>query len=296
MKRGLKWLGIGVGAVVGLALVAGAVMYAVGSSRIARTYEAQTANLLISQQPEAVARGAHLANINGCTDCHTPDLGGQVFVDEAPFRVVAPNLTRGRGGVGGKYTAATFDRAIRHGIGHDGRGLLIMPSAAFHKLSDTDAADLIAYLSQVPPVDKELPASEIRPLGRVLASFAIDPTLEVNPAPARSAGTAPARSAEYGAYLTSITCAYCHGADLRGGQPPEPGSPPAPDLASAGQWPIDAFTHTLRTGQTPGGRQLEPTVMPWTFTKNMTDDEIAAIHMHLATLLHSTPQRNAGTN
>lgn len=296
MKRGFKWLGIGLGAVVGLVLVAAIVMYAVGSSRIGRTYEAQTANLLIAQDAEAVSRGGHLANINGCTDCHGPNLAGQVFVDEPPFRVVAPNLTRGRGGVGGQYTAATFDRAIRHGIGYDGRGLLIMPSAAFHKLSDRDAADLIAYLSQVPPVDNELPTTEIRPLGRVLASFAIDPTMEVNTTPARSDAPAPGRTAEYGAYLTSITCAYCHGADLRGGQPPEPGSPPAPDLASAGQWPSAAFAHTLRTGQTPGGRQLDPKVMPWTFTKNMSDDEIAAIHAHLGTLIHSAPQTTVSSN
>lgn len=296
MKRGLKWLGIGLGGIVGLLLVAAIVMYAIGSSRIGRTYEAQTANLLVSQDAEAVSRGAHVASINGCTDCHAPNLGGQVFVDEPPFRIIAPNLTRGRGGVGGRYTPATFDRAIRHGIGYDGRGLLVMPSAAFHNLSDRDAADLIAYLSQMPPVDNELPPTEIRPLGRLLASFAIDPTMEVNTAPARSEAPAPGRTAEYGAYLTSITCAYCHGADLRGAQPPVPDSPPAPDLASAGQWPVDAFVHALRTGETPGGRQLNPEVMPWTFTRNMSDDEIAAIHMHLATLIHSAPQRTASSN
>src|SRR5690606_32604677 len=83
------------------------------------------------------------------------------------------------GGVGGRYTATDFDRAIRHGLRPDGSPLLIMPSAAFHRLSDRDAADLIAYLQQVPPVDHELPATEVRTPGRLMAAFLLDPAFEV---------------------------------------------------------------------------------------------------------------------
>ncbi|MDX1531079.1 MAG: hypothetical protein R3362_06100, partial [Rhodothermales bacterium] len=92
---------------------------------------------------------------------------------------------------------------------------------------------------------------------------------------------------------TSITCAYCHGADLRGAQPPIPESPPAPDLATAGGWPLDLFVDVVRTGQMPGGRELDPEFMPIALTAAMTDDELTAIHTHLATLADRTPTRQA---
>lgn len=284
MKRGLRWLGIGLGAVVGIIAVLVLVLYLVGSSKIARPYEVETAALNIADDSASLARGAHLARINGCTDCHGANLEGKVFADEPPFRVVASNLTRGRGGVGGQYDARLFDRAIRHGVGADGESLLIMPAAAFHNLSDEDAADLIGYLLQAPPVDNELPPTQVRTLGRILSSFALDPTFEVRLESARASAPAPSSDAEYGEYLTSITCAYCHGADLRGAQPPNPSSPPAPDLAAAGRWMPEQFITTLRTGVTPGNRELDPEMMPWTFTRNMTDEEILAIHNHLASL------------
>lgn len=285
MKRVLKWVGIGVGVVVLVLIVGGFAMYVVGGSRIAERHEAETAPLTIRNDSATVALGAHLAAINGCTDCHTASLGGQVFADGAPFRAVASNLTSGVGGVAGEYTPALWDRAIRHGIGYDGRALWIMPSAAFHNLADEDVAAIIAYLGSLPPVDNELPKTEFRPMGRVLSGFAMDPTMEVRTTPARRDRPAESSTAEYGEYLTSVTCAYCHQADLGGGTTADPASPPAPDLAAAGQWPIEEFKHALRTGETPGGRQLDPAFMPWTFTAHMSDTELEAIHAHLASLM-----------
>ena len=43
MRKVLKWTGIGIGGVVGLVVVAGAAGYAVGTSRVNRTYAVQTA-------------------------------------------------------------------------------------------------------------------------------------------------------------------------------------------------------------------------------------------------------------
>src|SRR5690606_27734055 len=120
----------------------GGVMYFVGGAKLGRTYEVQTADLTIPTDSASIARGAHLARTNGCTDCHAANLAGQVFVDAPPFRIVASNLTAGAGGVGGRYSAEDFDRAIRHGLRPDGSPLLIMPSAAFHRLADEDAAAL----------------------------------------------------------------------------------------------------------------------------------------------------------
>jgi mono/diheme cytochrome c family protein len=263
-------------------LVAG--LYLMGSSRLGRTYTVQTAALQIQTDSGAIARGAHLARIHGCTDCHTANLGGQLFEDAPPFRAVASNLTSGEGGVGRTFSAEDFDRAIRHGVRPDGTALFIMPSAAFHNLSDTDAADLIAYLMQVPPVDNVLPATEFRPLGRILAAVAIDPSLEVNTGPARSTSPPPSASAEYGEYLISVTCAYCHGTDLRGMQPPMPDAPLAPDLAAAGRWSFEEFQRALTTGMRPSGVALDPLYMPWGVFAQMTQDELRALHAYLGTL------------
>lgn len=281
MKKLLKWAGIGLGALVALVVL----LYAVGSSTLGRTYEVQLASLTTSSDSAVLAHGAHLTHILGCTDCHGEDLGGRVFVDAPPFRVTASNLTLG--GVGARYSAQDFDRAIRHGIRPDGRSLVIMPSAAYHKMSDEDAAALISYLMTVPAVENDLPPTEIRTLGRVLVAAAVvDPAFEVRTEPARAGASPPAGpTAEYGAYLASFTCSHCHGEDLRGNpKPPAPESPPAPDLAAAGNWTIDQFKQTLRTGVTPGGREMNPEFMPWTATAHMTDVELEALHAHLATL------------
>lgn len=286
MRTALKWAaGAVAGLLVLILLVVGA-MYFVGSSNLKTTYAVQTAALTIPTDSASIAHGRHVARINGCTDCHGAGLEGQVFVDAPPFRVVASNLTAGVGGIGGEYTATDFDRAIRHGIKKDGTPVIIMPSAAFHNLSDDDAAALIAYLERVPPVDNELPSTQVRFLGKVLASAMLDVDFEVNTAPARSRPAPPrGPTREYGQYLSSITCSYCHGTDLRGNQkPPIPESPPAPDLAGPGQWPLAAFESTLRTGVKPNGDSLDVEFMPISITSQMDDDDLEALHAHLATL------------
>lgn len=284
MKRALRWIGIGLGAVVGLALIAGIVLYAIGSSRVSRSYEVQTAALNLVSDSAGLARGEHLTRIFGCTECHTANFGGQVFTDEPPFRIVASNLTRGEGGVADQYTSPElFDRAIRHGVGADGKSLLVMPAKAFHNVSDDDIAHIISYLMQVPPVDNVLPATKVKPLGRLLSAFALDPTMEVNMEPARASAPPVGPTADFGQYYASTICAYCHGDDLRGMQPPNPSSPPAPDIvAAAGRWTAEQFVQTLRTGITPEGRQLNPEFMPWPMTAQATDDELRGLHVYLA--------------
>src|SRR5690606_30225998 len=117
-----------------------------------------------------IARGAHLASALGkCADCHGDGLGGNVMVDDPALgRLSAPNLTRGRGGVTADFAMADWDRAIRHGVRPDGTGLVVMPSEDYAALTDADLAALVGYLRQLPPVDREVPPSVIRMLGRAL--------------------------------------------------------------------------------------------------------------------------------
>jgi hypothetical protein len=48
-------------------------------------------------------------------------------------------------------------RAIRNGIGHDGRALAGMPWFTFAELADEDLASVIVYLHSLPPVKLSLP-------------------------------------------------------------------------------------------------------------------------------------------
>lgn len=110
-----------------------------------------------------------LATISSCNGCHGPDLSGDIFIDGAPIGYLpAPNLTGGAGGVGTGYTAEDWARAIRHGVGADGRPLLIMASHHYAAYGDEDLAALIAYLQSLPPVDNDLGQRQIAFPGTII--------------------------------------------------------------------------------------------------------------------------------
>ena len=63
--------------------------------------------------PGEATRGAHLAAVYGCTDCHGDDLRGRPFPHPAPFAAVtSANLTRKTA----TYSDADFARVIREGM------------------------------------------------------------------------------------------------------------------------------------------------------------------------------------
>jgi hypothetical protein len=83
-----------------------------------------------------------------------------------------------------------------------------------------------------------------------------------------------------------LECRTCHGDALSGGKDPNPAAPPAPNLSPAGElggWTEAGFVNTLRTGRTPGGRQLSD-FMPWKYFGRLTDDELRAIWLYLQSL------------
>src|SRR4051812_23784933 len=53
--------------------------------------------------PAVIERGKHLVDsLGGCRECHGADLGGKTGDDVGPIGVLhAPNLTTGKGGIGG---------------------------------------------------------------------------------------------------------------------------------------------------------------------------------------------------
>jgi mono/diheme cytochrome c family protein len=184
-------------------------------------------------------------------------------------------------------------RAIRHGVSHDGRGLALMPSGIFYYLSDEDLGALIAYLKSLPPMDNELPKSELGPLGRVMLALGQLPPEVTVPdvhvidhyAP-RPVPPEPGVTVEYGEYLAN-SCTLCHGANLNGQTIREgPNVYVALNLTPGGEvgcWSEEQFIATMRTGVTPGGHPLKD-FMPWKYFGQMTDDEIKAVWLYLQSL------------
>lgn len=290
MRIILKWTGIVVGGLVGLAAVALAAVYIASNARINTTYEIQAAVVQIPTDAEAIAAGEHLAVTRGCTDCHSENLGGGAFVDDPMLGTLyASNLTSGAGGVGA-YTDADWVRAIRHGIGPDGQSLIWMPSQEFYFLSDEDLGSLIAYLKTVPAVDNELPEHTLRPMGRALflaGQLPLLPAEIVEHEAPRPNAPQPGVTAEYGAYL-AVGCSGCHGPDYSGGPIPggAPDWPPAANLTPGGDlvdWSEADFIAAFRTGIKPNGQPFDEN-MPYEAIGQMTDDELKAVFLFLRSL------------
>ena len=296
IRKILKWIGIVLGSLIGLLVLAFAILYIIGSTnwnRIRRNYDVPVETIPIPKDQASIARGEHIATIRMCRYCHTEALSGDFETVPGLITLSFPNLTAGAGGVGATNTDEDWVRAIRHGVGHDGRGLLLMPARVFYYLSDEDLGALIAYLKSLPPVDNELPGTNPLLVGRVMLvlgqlppeATVPDVTVIDHDGP-RPVAPKPGVTAEYGKYLTS-TCALCHGSNFNG-QTISEGGPDylAPNLTPGGEvafWSEEDFMTTLRTGVTPNGHRLKD-VMPWKYFGQMTDEELSAVWLYLQSL------------
>ena len=284
------------GATVLVVLLVGAI-YLLSAWRYNKTYAIDARTISVASRDTAVvARGQHIAATRGCGDCHGADFGGKTFIDDPVMgRITGANLTSGKGGVGASYTDADWVRALRHGVGPQGKPLAFMPSDEYMHLSDEDLGALVAYLKQLPPVDRVVPAPEPGPMARLLTVLGGGglPTLaaeKIDHAAARVHKAAPAvgPTAEYGGYLAP-TCTGCHGADFAGG--PIPGGPPnwpaaanltPHDEDGLGTWSEADFIRALRTKRRPDGSEISE-VMPAALGQ-MTDTELTALWKYLQTL------------
>ncbi len=296
MKKALKWVGIILGSIVGLLLIALGVIYIWSSSNFGTTHEVQADAITIPSDSASLARGQHLVTaIAKCADCHGADFSGKVVIDEPILGVlVGPNLTSGNGGIGKDYTDQDWIRAIRYGVNKEGVGLKLMPSNEYWYASDEELGAIIAYIKSVPPVDAESKESSVGPLGRLLYVTGTLPLVQVeniDVAGQRPAVPVPAPSVEYGKHLAYVGgCVGCHGEDLAGG--PIPGFPPdwppaanlTRDLEGFGGRTQADFAQTLRTGIKKDGTQMNNEYMPWRSASQMYDDEITALWLYMQSL------------
>src|SRR3977135_1303911 len=105
--RAMGLLAVGMALVLGLAWAA---VMVVSDSRLNQRVEVPRETIAVPTDITSIQRGQHLASaVAAVVDCHGPSLAGKVFVDDpAVGRIVSPNLTRGRGGIGSTFADADF--------------------------------------------------------------------------------------------------------------------------------------------------------------------------------------------
>ncbi len=292
--RALRWSGIGLLSLGGVLLVATFGFYIGSSLRINTDYAIAEETIAIPSDAASIERGRHLATTIGqCSDCHGENLAGKEFLSAPGMgHFYSANITAGEGGAGQTFSDADWVRALRHGVGKDGKALLIMPSKNFNALSPEDLGALIAYIKSVPAVDNVVPASDIQVLGRALYlagqieayhAESIDHAEPAAPAPP----IGPTK--EHGQYLVRVGgCVDCHGPNLSGGPitGAPPSSPPAANITPGGQisaWSEADFIKAMRTGVNPAGKQLDP-FMPYKYIGKLSDDELKAMYLYLKTV------------
>ncbi|HXY03964.1 MAG TPA: cytochrome c [Terriglobales bacterium] len=269
---------------------------------------------VIPRTPERLARGKYLVEgLVQCFLCHseidyahrgTQPLhgkkgGGFVFpADESevplPYRVVAPNISPDPDYGAGKWKDSDFVRALRQGIGHDGRTLFpLMPFNYFRHLSDADLASIIVYERSIAPVHIQRPKTELPQ--DVMQTLQPLPPLERVPEPDKSS------PGKYGEYLVTVGhCDLCHtpvdekgnalaGMSFAGGAPMVGpwGTTVAslnltPDPSGISYFDERMFIDTIRNGSVKA--RLLSNAMPWGYFRNLTDEDLKAIFAYLRTL------------
>jgi mono/diheme cytochrome c family protein len=294
MNATLKWIGIGVGAIFSLLILAVLGLYGMGQMRLNKKYDVPVQMVAIPSDAESLSEGKRIFQYRGCEACHGENLQGLVYMDNPALgQVITPNLTCGQGGIGAQRTDEDLIRDIKHGVRPDGTPLLFMPSTEFYFLSDKDLGNVLAYIRRKPPVDNVMQPSKLSTTGFIVMNVVktitflpaeLIPHNETSP-PAPEPGV----TAEYGEYL-SLSCKVCHGLTLSGGEIPGfPAEWSAPPNLTPGKgsrlpsWGEEGFIEIIHMGE-KHGRRINSNYMPWKSYRHMTDDELRAVYEYLMSL------------
>ncbi len=306
MRRILKILGA-----LLLACIVGGSAYV--ASRQHLTFDPPYPNVHASTDSAVIARGHYIVrDAAPCAACHgdpnqhadymkgvdVPLVGGVKFAIP-PGNFYTRNLTGDSATGLGAVTDGAIARALRNGVGHDGRALL--PFMEMQGLSDDDLAAVVSYLRTLPPVHNVIPPHDFNLLGKVVKATALaNPIGPSSPPPS----VAPrAIGVETGKYLVESVslCWACHTersqmtGELTG--PRFAGTKDFTDEADASRtWSppnITADKETGRLGQMTEdqfvarfrqGRVIDGSPMPWQAFSRLTEDDLRSIYRYLSSL------------
>ncbi len=297
--------------VLGLStLGAAALPFAVGTRPFIGPRSRALTDRRFEATPGRAERGRYLAtSVNGCFSCHSEldwqangfpakagtEGGGRVWDREGLPFLTAPNITPDRRTGAGTWTDDMLARAIREGIGHDGRTLFpVMPYSQYRSMSDEDLASLIVYLRTIPAVTRELPKTNVPfPVSRLINALP-EPIAAPVPQPDRRDTTA------YGDYLTRMgACRDCHtpvdarnqpiadmefsgGFLLTGPYGQVAARNLTPDPSGIPYYDADLFVEVMRTGMVKARKVHD--AMPWARFAGQTDEDLRAIFRFLQTV------------
>lgn len=163
-----------------------------------------------------VAKGARLAAIGNCADCHTRP-GGRPFAGGLPLTtpfgtIYSTNITPDPDTGIGRWTGDEFLRAMHEGVDRAGRHLYpVFPYDHFTRVTDADVAAIYAFVMTRDPVRADVPANRLTFPARLRPAIAAWKALYFDRGVYRPD---PSRSAEWnrGAYLAEGLghCGACH--------------------------------------------------------------------------------------
>jgi mono/diheme cytochrome c family protein len=295
-KKILKWTGI-----ILLIIILGLTVTVMARQNL--KFDSPYPNVKSSTDSAVITRGKDL--IFGpahCASCHSSvnadsllALGEEVALSggyefnlsiaKIYSRNITPDSTTGIG----RYSDAEIARALRYGVGPDGRAILdFMP---FHNTSDEDLTAIISYLRAQKPVKKEIPQNTYTTMGRIVKAFLVKP---VGPDGEVPVSVKIDSSAEYGKYLALnvSNCAGCHTKrDMAGGYTGELFSGGSeiegvvtPNLTTDSSSRIFTWDQQKFISRFREGKKIQQSPMPWNSFKRMSDDDLIAIYKFLKTL------------
>jgi mono/diheme cytochrome c family protein len=296
-KKILKWSGI-----ILLILILGVSVTVMSRQNL--KFDSPYPDVKSSTDSAVIARGKELVfGPAHCADCHSTanadsliSLGQDValtggFEFDMPIgKMYTKNITPDSVTGIGRYTDAQIARALRYGVGPDGRALFdFMP---FHNTSDEDLTAIISYLRAQKPVRKQVPDHTFNTLGKVIKAFMIKP---VGPDGEVPVAVKKDSTAEYGKYLAIAVsnCSGCHtkrdmmtgaftGELFAGGLEIEGLITPNLTTDSSSRiftWDQQRFISRFREG-----KKIPQSPMPWNSFKRMSDGDLIAIYKYLKTL------------
>lgn len=248
--------------------------------------------------PARVERGQYLAeHLLQCFVCHSerdwdlpgapPKAGrkgaGSIMSEREGRRIVAPNITPDPETGAGRWTDDMLARAIREGIGHDGRALYWgMWYRSFSGLSDEDLASVVVYLRTLTAVRNALPPTLLP--AEEAAANAMNP----RPITAPVSGPPPGDSLALGRYLIGVAdCTGCHtgweaprnpglvgGGNHLGRGAQRAFSTNITRHESGVSYPKETFVAVMHSGK---GGSLHP-IMPWTAFSGLKRTDLGAIY------------------
>jgi mono/diheme cytochrome c family protein len=262
-----------------------------------------------SATPQQITQGAYIARAGNCAACHTArggaDYAGGMGIATPFGTVYTSNLTPDMQTGLGRWTPATFWRAMHHGRSADGRLLYpVFPYTSYTQISRSDSDALFAYLHSLAPVAQAKRPNELAFPYSTQAALAVWRAMFFR---ATEFTPEPAHSAEWnrGAYLVRGLghCAACHagrnvlGASrsalaLQGGAIPMQNWY-APSLASSREagvadWDTQEVVALLKTGTSQHSSVMGPMAdVVFGSTQYLNDTDLQA----MAVFLKELPQQ-----